>query len=230
MSIKLNGQIIAKSVLSGTELNELLTNYATASALSEETARATTAETTLTNNLAAEIARAEAAEAAKLSASDTTVTKQGNTFNGASQLVQLNSSGQLPALNGVNLIGLTASQISNASTNFANINLSNLVLANALTNLGFTGQSVAQNGYYKLPNGLIIQWGKVVASIPDDYTNTVTFPIAFPTSALMVTCSPIKPRTGGRTDYAIWSLSATQLVFLNDADTIDGFFWFALGY
>lgn len=46
--------------------------------------------------------------AAKLDASDTTVTKQGNTFNGAGQLVQLNSSGQLPALDGHLLTGIAA--------------------------------------------------------------------------------------------------------------------------
>lgn len=44
--------------------------------------------------------------ATKINTSDTTVTKQGNTFNGANQLVQLNSSGQLPALNGSLLSGL----------------------------------------------------------------------------------------------------------------------------
>lgn len=44
--------------------------------------------------------------ATKLDVSDTTVTKQGNTFNGAGQLVKLNSNGQLPAVDGSLLIGL----------------------------------------------------------------------------------------------------------------------------
>lgn len=55
----------------------------------------------------ANTADVETALATKLDASDTTVTKQGNTFNGASQLVQLNSSGQLPALDGSLLTGLS---------------------------------------------------------------------------------------------------------------------------
>lgn len=49
--------------------------------------------------------------AAKLDLSDTTVTKQGNTFNGANQLVQLNSSGQLPALDGHLLTGIAAATL-----------------------------------------------------------------------------------------------------------------------
>lgn len=45
----------------------------------------------------------------------TNVTTQGNTFNGASQLVQLNSSIQLPAINGTNLTNLNASNISSGT-------------------------------------------------------------------------------------------------------------------
>lgn len=40
------------------------------------------------------------------------VTTQGNTFNGSSQLVQLNSSGQLPAISGQNITNLNGSNIS----------------------------------------------------------------------------------------------------------------------
>ena len=43
------------------------------------------------------------------------VTTQGNTFNGASQLVQLNSSSQLPAVSGTNLTSLNASNISSGT-------------------------------------------------------------------------------------------------------------------
>lgn len=41
-----------------------------------------------------------------LSDTDTTVTKQGNTFNGASQLVQMSSDSKLPAIDGSNLTNL----------------------------------------------------------------------------------------------------------------------------
>lgn len=44
-----------------------------------------------------------------------TITKAGNSFNGLSQLVQLNSSGHLPALNGSSLTNLNASNITSGT-------------------------------------------------------------------------------------------------------------------
>src|SRR5882724_9082049 len=55
------------------------------------------------------------------------ITKQGNTFNGASQLVQLNGSGDLTALNAANLTSLTAGNLS------GNIPIGNLGNAIQLT-------------------------------------------------------------------------------------------------
>lgn len=48
-------------------------------------------------------------------ANDATVTRQGNTFNGASQLVQLNASTQLPAVSGANLTNLNASNLASGT-------------------------------------------------------------------------------------------------------------------
>jgi len=48
-------------------------------------------------------------------------------------------------------------------------------------------QSIAANGYCKLPNGLILQWGMFTTS-PSGYTN-ITFPIAFPNALLSITDS-----------------------------------------
>src|SRR5258706_6553882 len=62
------------------------------------------------------------------------ITKQGNTFNGASQLVQLNGSGNLTALNAANLTALTAT---NLSGNVPIVNLGNAI------QLGSTLQSGA---------------------------------------------------------------------------------------
>lgn len=47
--------------------------------------------------------------------SSTNVTTQGNTFNGANQLVQLNASEQLPAVSGTNVTNLNASNISSGT-------------------------------------------------------------------------------------------------------------------
>ncbi|HEX3082686.1 MAG TPA: hypothetical protein VHQ86_05575, partial [Candidatus Saccharimonadia bacterium] len=46
---------------------------------------------------------------------DANITKQGNTFNGTSQLVQTNGSGQLPALSGTNLTNLNPTNLATGS-------------------------------------------------------------------------------------------------------------------
>ena len=91
----------------------------------------------LTNLNASNIASGTIADA-RLSSN---VTVQGNTFNGASQLVQLNGSTQLPAVSGALLTNLNASNI--ASGTIANARLSASVtlqgntfnIANALVQL-----------------------------------------------------------------------------------------------
>ena len=65
----------------------------------------------LTNLNATNIASGTLADA-RLSSQ---VTVQGNTFNGASQLVQMNSSTQLPAVSGVNLTDLNASNLTSGT-------------------------------------------------------------------------------------------------------------------
>jgi hypothetical protein len=89
----------------------------------------------LTNLNASNISSGTIADA-RLSAN---VTVQGNTFNGASQLVQLNGSTQLPAVSGVNLTNLNASNI--ASGTIADARLS----ANV----------TVQGNTFNLPNKLV---------------------------------------------------------------------------
>lgn len=52
----------------------------------------------------------------KINTSDTTITKQGNTFNGVNQLLKLDSGGKLPQVDGSALTNLSQSQISGLST------------------------------------------------------------------------------------------------------------------
>lgn len=49
------------------------------------------------------------------------VTTQGNTFNGANQLVQLNGSTQLPAVSGANLTNLNATNLTSGTVNTARL-------------------------------------------------------------------------------------------------------------
>jgi hypothetical protein len=78
----------------------------------------------------------------------TQVTVQGNTFNGASQLVQMNASTQLPALNGVNLTTLNASNISSGT--IADARLSSQVTVQGNTFNG-ASQLVQMNSSTQLP-------------------------------------------------------------------------------
>src|SRR5690606_9642667 len=114
---------------------------------------------------------------------------------------------------------------------------------NALAGLQFA-QSKNQNGYVKLPNGLIFQWGKSTAnhlhnaSSPRSYT---IFPIAFPVACFNV---QITEETAGTYSYegihestvSVRGLSKTQFEPVN-MDTGDRggtgvtvpFYWFAIG-
>lgn len=80
---------------------------------------------------------------AKVDMSDTTVTKQGNIFNSANKLVQLNASAQLPVVSGANLTNLAAVQITDASTNFSNLSFSNInsIAKKLVANLGMPSAS-----------------------------------------------------------------------------------------
>lgn len=88
----------------------------------------------------------------------TTVTTQGNTFNGNSQLIQTNSSGQYPALDGSLITGVSATidktimQIATCSTASAtaekDVTLSGFVLATGATiQATFTNANTVAGGY-----------------------------------------------------------------------------------
>ncbi|WP_153717700.1 gp53-like domain-containing protein [Eikenella corrodens] len=100
----------------------------------------------------------------------------------------------------------------------------------------------ADNGYLKLPNGLILQWGKVASGWPGEGPYTVTFPVAFPNKCL-------------NTQVTMWSDGRKGSVLLDitipvgtlkptgfdamfnamafqgaSAADLKGFYWFAIGY
>lgn len=79
------------------EISTINTDLATKATSSDVTAQLATKANVTSTYTKTEV---DTALATKINTSDTTVTKQGNIFNGVNQLVQLNSSGQLPALDG----------------------------------------------------------------------------------------------------------------------------------
>jgi hypothetical protein len=52
--------------------------------------------------------------------------------------------------------------------------------------LNLAGISKTSNGYTKLPNGMILQWGTSSTTTANYAVGTITFPIAFPTACLNV--------------------------------------------
>jgi hypothetical protein len=66
--------------------------------------------------------------------------------------------------------------------------------SNHAVNLGQFAASMGANGYTKLPNGLILQWGNVAAN--SSGLATLTFPIAFPNNLFIVEATYVNSGTG----------------------------------
>lgn len=82
--------------------------------------------------------------------------------------------------------------------------------------------SVGTNGWTKLPNGLIIQWGSFSISTG----STVTFPTPFTTACFGVQL------TAGDGLGTVYSLTTTTFTWHDAVDTITSAkptFWFAIG-
>jgi hypothetical protein len=94
---------------------------------------------------------------------------------------------------------------------------------------GYT-QSLSSNGWTRLPNGVILQWGTVSAP-PNTTSNAGTFPTSFTTVARAVMNGIGDFTTGQASKGAtIWNVSTTGFTFFNgDENTATGF-WLAMGY
>lgn len=96
----------------------------------------------------------------------------------------------------------------------------------------FTGsnQSLAANGYQKLPGGLIIQWGVITGSSPQSVTFSTAGGIAFPTACYSLTAnvfaaSGVSPLDR---DVTITALSSTGFtVYYGGSGT--AVYWMAIG-
>lgn len=101
-------------------------------------------------------------------------------------------------------------------------------------NLGqFTGsnQSLATNGYQKLPGGLIIQWGTTAGIASSVSSGTLSYPIAFPNAAIYVNLMGVGAVTSGaNTNLALATKTATNFSFVNSYLSSDPFNWLAIGY
>lgn len=95
------------------------------------------------------------------------------------------------------------------------------------------GKSKSSNGYFKLGNGLILQWGETGAS--DGGTNTITYPTAFTNTNYKIVAG-MNRSSAGHTDYYapnIHSRTTTNCSVSNRCH--DGWgagvtSWIAIGY
>lgn len=103
------------------------------------------------------------------------------------------------------------------------------------SNVGQTfGSSLSENGWCRLPNGLILQWG-VTGSLTTDTSINISFPIQFPSSCLNITASPraINPQSyNGSTSAYTSNVTRTGATLTNDSSAFREAFaitWFAIG-
>ena len=96
------------------------------------------------------------------------------------------------------------------------------------------GSAKAQNGYQKLPSGVILQWGTVAdGSNPGDAPVDVVFPLVFPTSCLNVTATRktlAGSSGGGSVGIVSYSSGSARFQLTTWSEVVTGFTWFAIGY
>lgn len=95
----------------------------------------------------------------------------------------------------------------------------------AIANLG---SSLANTGYYKLPGGLIVQWG--FGLMASSTTTTFTFPLTFPTSCFSVVVSNRENSAYTRSAIHVTNYSSSS-VTVYSADTSGHYcHYIAIGY
>lgn len=108
------------------------------------------------------------------------------------------------------------------------------VLLNPAYGVVSLAHSLLSNGYQALPGGLILQWG-VTASLGNNSTGTIAFPVAFPTACFVVVASQ-SPGAQTAIDNTLQILNKTLASFdyyANDAGGVTGsmvFNWISIGF
>ena len=107
--------------------------------------------------------------------------------------------------------------------------------AQMLGNFQFLGNTTGNvvNGFYNLPNGLIMQWGQT--TIASATSRVISFNLPYTTAVYSIQVTRYAVRTSPPTDspsgYFIQDTSITISGFriVNDDGIASGFFWFAIG-
>ena len=86
--------------------------------------------------------------------------------------------------------------------------------------------NLAQNGYVKFSNGLILQWGVIVTGKANNDT-TVWFPIAFPASCYTIVAHHVDD--SNYSNPCVKSFSRRDFKFYNENNMGTHFTWIAIG-
>jgi len=98
-----------------------------------------------------------------------------------------------------------------------------------LTAAGFAGNlSSGANGYYKLPGGLIVQWGTL--SLPGGGAVTGSFPIAFPTGCYQMVASFTVNGNAAAGTLICLPISASQYTATDPSATAGAVSFIAIGH
>lgn len=116
-------------------------------------------------------------------------------------------------------------------------NASKVITPNTLLQAFYLNQSIAENGYLKIPGGLILQWAKGATATSQSPYNII-FPIPFPNACLNVQITTNNPASGAGANYDIWfqtiswTKTEVRVIFQNTDGHTNGFypFIFAIGY
>ena len=91
------------------------------------------------------------------------------------------------------------------------------------------GKKISPNGYVKMANGLILQWGYIAAGANGDVSTT--FPLVFPNACFNVVNASYNEKDGGTYDSVVQAISTSAVQFNRYAGVgALGIYWLAIGY
>jgi len=99
--------------------------------------------------------------------------------------------------------------------------------------LQWANQSLASNGYQKLPGGLIMQWGRAFTNIAPGSTLDITFPIAFPSDVFYSDVVVVTASTNNQLSIPFVHVNSTSNLTIANYDVdspITQIRWFSIGY
>ena len=143
------------------------------------------------------------------------------TGNSAAARIVLGSAG------GITLGANSSANVIVANSTLINVSANaNMLTVNASA-LNLSGASITTSGYSRLPNGLLLQWGSVVAN---STSGTITFPITFAATPYSVQITP--QSTGGTNTavgHAVTATTTTTATVRNTNAVSFTYYYMALG-